>query len=382
MAWGMSAVSVALFGLLLSGPPALPPDVEDAPPAEDASRDAPEPPAAEDPPAVEEPPVEDAAPPAEEPPADDAAPPADDSIPVDDGGEVGPPGEDAIPVAPADDDGGPPDAGDGAGTVQQPSTPAVQQPSKPNPQTPATTTEGPELPPEPDLDAEPEAVEPEEQEEESYKKLGGFRLFRLGLAAKIGYTHGTSNKNGLYDRDKSIQNSIDNMMVGVSGAGDLGKTKFGGFQYGFILDAEVVGINVWLDFHKFFTPGGMWSLLLGYDHEFGFGKRLRLDVGVGGGLNQVFLGKVLSSLYYDQDNPEAVNIGTLGVEGRAMVDLHIKLVGPLFTGPYVMLGYHYLWSANVEEVTAEKGLHYSAGWTLRLDLAAPKIIGGRKKKKS
>ena len=382
MAWGMSAVSVALFGLLLSGPPALPPDVEDAPPAEDASRDAPEPPAAEDPPAVEEPPVEDAAPPAEEPPADDAAPPADDSIPVDDGGEVEPGSDDAIPVAPADEGGGPSDTGGDAGTVQQPSTPAVQQPSKPNPQTPATTTEGPELPPEPDLDAEPEAVEPEEQEEESYKKLGGFRLFRLGLAAKIGYTHGTSNKNGLYDRDKSIQNSIDNMMVGVSGAGDLGKTKFGGFQYGFILDAEVVGINVWLDFHKFFTPGGMWSLLLGYDHEFGFGKRLRLDVGVGGGLNQVFLGKVLSSLYYDQDNPEAVNIGTLGVEGRAMVDLHIKLVGPLFTGPYVMLGYHYLWSANVEEVTAEKGLHYSAGWTLRLDLAAPKIIGGRKKKKS
>jgi hypothetical protein len=137
---------------------------------------------------------------------------------------------------------------------------------------------------------------------------------------------------------------------------------------------------VWLDFHKFFRPGGMWSLLLGYDHEFGFGKRLRLDVGLGVGLNQVFLGKVLSNLYYDKDNPEAVNIGTLGVEGRGQVDLHIKLVGPLFTGPYAMLGYHYLWSANAAEVTAEKGLHYSAGWTLRVDFAAPKVIGGRKKK--
>jgi hypothetical protein len=169
-------------------------------------------------------------------------------------------------------------------------------------------------------------------------------------------------------------------MVTASGAGDLGKTKFGGFQYGFILDAEIIGINAWLDFHKFFNPGGMWSLLLGYDHEFGFGKRLRLDVGVAGGLNHVFLGEALADLYYDKDNPEAVNIGTLGVEGRAMVDLHIKIVGPLFTGPYAMLGYHYLWSADAAEVTAEKGLHYSAGWSLRLDFAAPKLIGGRKKK--
>ena len=234
-----------------------------------------------------------------------------------------------------------------------------------------------------DAPAEPDAKEEEpeeEEEEESFKKLGGFRLFRVGIAAKIGYTHGTSAKNGLYDRDKSIQDSIDNMMVTTSGAGDLGQTKFGGFAYGFILDAEVVGINVWLDFHKFFQPGGMWSLLLGYDHEFGFGKRLRLDVGVAGGLNQVFLGSALSGLYYDKDNPEAVNIGTLGAEGRGMVDLHIKLVGPLFTGPYAMIGYHYLWSANVEEVTAEKGLHYSAGWSMRLDFGAPKLIGGRKKK--
>jgi hypothetical protein len=227
--------------------------------------------------------------------------------------------------------------------------------------------------------AEP-APEVEPPEAESFKPLGGFRLVRIGVAANIGYLHGTSAKNGLFDRDKSIQDSVNNMMVTTSGAGDLGKTKFGGFDYGFILDAEVVGINVWLDFHKFFNPGGMWSLLLGYDHEFGFGKRLRLDVGVAGGLNQVFLGSVLKGLYYDKNNPEAVNIGTLGVEGRGMVNLHIKLVGPLYTGPYALLGYHYLWSANSEQVTAEKGLHYSAGWSLRLDFAAPKIMGGRKHK--
>ncbi len=63
---------------------------------------------------------------------------------------------------------------------------------------------------------------------------------------------------------------------------------------------------------------------------------------------------------------------TLGIEGRAMIDLHIKIVGPLFTGPYAMLGYHYLWSANAAEVTKEKGLHFSAMWKVRLDFALRK----------
>ncbi|MFO7563232.1 MAG: hypothetical protein R6X02_11360 [Enhygromyxa sp.] len=323
----------------------------------------------------------------DEPPSESEvdAPPSESEV------DAPPSEEPAIPVTPE------PDPPSEANTAVEPGNPApseaappVQSPSAKPPSSasvPAPAPVAPSPPPAQPEAAQPEPAQPEpapeaepEPEPESYRKLGGIRLFRIGVAAKIGYTHGTSDKNGLYDRDKSIQDSIDNMMVTTSGAGDLGQTKFGGFQYGFIVDAEVVGINVWLDFHKFFNPGGMWSLLLGYDHEFGFGKRVRLDVGVGGGLNHVFLGKALASLYYDQDNPEAVNIGTLGLEGRAMVDLHIKLVGPLFTGPYAMLGYHYLWSANAAEVTAEKGLHYSGGWSLRLDFAAPKLLGGRAKK--
>ena len=290
---------------------------------------------------------------------------------------VTPPEEEPVPVEPPPSDVAP---------VQRPST--VQTPTSRPPANPPAPTVAPtpETPPADAAATEPAAdpsaaAEEEKKEDKGYKKLGGFRLFRVGLAARIGYTHGTSDKNGLFDRQKSIDDSLNNMMLTTSGAGALGKTAFGGPQYGFILDAEIVGINAWIDFHKFFRPGGMWSLLLGYDHEFGFGKRLRLDVGIAGGLNQVFLGKVLSGLYYDQSNPQSVNIGTLGVEARAMADLHIKLVGPLYTGPYAMLGYHYLFSANTSEVTSEKGLHYSFGWNVRVDFAAPKLIGGRKKPK-
>jgi hypothetical protein len=363
----MLVAAVALWTLSLLGPPALPPDIGELPPAQDAEPPAPAP----EPPAPEP----------EPPSADVGSDATSEQAPEPDVETPDEPGEDEpIEVTPEpqpEPEPEPPVA----------DAPAVQKPGAAQPTTPASEpvpppVEGPTSPAAADTspsEPEPEPEPETEQPEESYKKLGGFRLFRIGVAAKIGYTNGTSAKNGLYDRDKSIQDSIDNMMVTTSGAGDLGKTRFGGFSYGFILDAEVVGINVWLDFHKFFQPGGMWSLLLGYDHEFGFGKRLRLDVGVAGGLNHVFLGSVLKDLYYDKSNPEAVNIGTLGAEGRGMVDLHIKLVGPLYTGPYAMIGYHYLWSANVEEVTAEKGLHYSAGWSMRLDFAAPKLIGGRKK---
>ncbi|PRQ04814.1 hypothetical protein [Enhygromyxa salina] len=381
--WGMLVAAVALWSLSVFGPPVLPPDIGDLPPTQDV-----------------EPPSEDAAPPSEDaaPPAEDVSPPSEDvnTAEADDAGapeqpledepiEVEPDDEPAAPEDPAPTtdavEVAPSDAGAGP-AVQEPAvqTPVAPAAVAPAPTPPTSSVEGPAPAAEPDsaaVEPEPEADPPEEQ---SFRPLGGVRLIRLGLAARVGYTHGTSAKNGLFDRDKSIQDSVNNMMVTTSGAGDLGKTRFGGFDYGFILDAEVVGINVWLDFHKFFNPGGMWSLLLGYDHEFGFGKRLRLDVGVAGGLNHVFLGSVLEDLYYDKENPEAVNIGTLGVEGRGMVDLHIKLVGPLYTGPYALIGYHYLWSANVEEVTAEKGLHYSAGWSLRLDFAAPKLLGGRKKK--
>ncbi|KIG18283.1 hypothetical protein DB30_01392 [Enhygromyxa salina] len=398
----MLVAAVALWSLSVLGPPALPPDIGDLPPSQDAEPPATDPtPPSEDVGSGEaEPPVADEDPTV--PDEDPTVPDEDPTVPEQDPSAPEQPVEDeAIQVAPDE----PPPATDeiaveptdatqpGADVPADPPTeakpdpvvqePAVQEPAPPSQPTPTPAVAPAPAPVEgPAPAGEADSVEPEAEpaEEESFRPLGGFRLFRLGLAARVGYTHGTSAKNGLFDRDKSIQDSIDNMMVTTSGAGDLGKTRFGGFDYGFILDAEVVGINVWLDFHKFFNPGGMWSLLLGYDHEFGFGKRLRLDVGVAGGLNHVFLGSVLQDLYYDKENPEAVNIGTLGVEGRAMLDLHIKLVGPLYTGPYALLGYHYLWSANVEEVTAEKGLHYSAGWSLRVDLAAPKLIGGRKKK--
>lgn len=392
MAWVMLTAALALFGWFVVAPPQLPPDIDDvSPPQPDAPSEDVEAPA--EPPA--EAPSEDVETPAEQPeaeaPPEEAAPPEEDAAPVEDEAIAVTPPEPAPDTEPTIDDAGDADASTDGAAVQRPSNTApvqrpgatapssTQSPTPPAPAPAPTPTEGPaEAKAEPAAEQQPEA----EQEPETYRKLGGFRLFRIGVAAKIGYTHGTSNKNGLFDRDKSIQDSIDNGMVTTSGAGDLGKTKYGGPQFGFILDAEVVGINVWFDFHKFFNPGGMWAVLLGYDHEFGFGKRLRLDVGAGFGLHKAFLGSVLSGLYYDQNNPAAVNIGTLGIEGRGMVDLHIKIVGPLFTGPSAMLGYHYLWSANAAEVTAEKGLHYSFAWALRLDFAAPKLIGGKKKKKS
>jgi len=350
---------------LAFGPPTLPPD---GPSGGDAAE--PEPP-------VEQP-VE---PPAEQPDAVQPDPPADaEPEPIEDAPiEDAPIEDEPITVEPEPPTGGPaPPASD---------TPAVQRPGAATSPTPApapTSAPAPSVTPEPVVQAEPEP-EPEgpppaaEPEDKPKKKLGGFRLARLGVSARLGYTNGVSQKNGIFDRNKSLQDSINNGTPTTSGAGDLGKTRFGGFQGGFGLDAEVVGINVWFDFHKFFNPGGMWSLLLGYDHEFGFGERYRLDVGVGAGVQKVFLGKALENLYYDKNNPLAVNIGTLGVEGRGMVDFHIKIVGPLFTGPYAMIGYHYLWSANSSEVTAEKGMHYSLGWTLRIDLATPKLLGGKKK---
>ncbi|MGB1012966.1 MAG: hypothetical protein ACPG4T_02445 [Nannocystaceae bacterium] len=217
--------------------------------------------------------------------------------------------------------------------------------------------------------------EASDEDKPSPWKLGGFRLFRFGFAAKVGYTHGTSQKNGIFDRDKSIQDSIDNMEITMSGAGDLGETQFGGPMYGGILDLEVFGVNAWLDFQKFFKPGGMVSALIGYDHEFGLGRRLRLDIGAAFGMQHVFLGDQLLSFYdeitIDPDNPLATDVATTGIEARLMADLHIHLAGPLYTGPGAMLGYHYLFSANTAEVTEEKGLHYGFGWSVRVDFAWP-----------
>ncbi len=258
--------------------------------------------------------------------------------------------------------------------VQRPKTSQPTQRPKPversTSQPSETQPEGPEPPEEAEVNPESE----EKPEREPWK-LGGFRMFRFGIAAKIGYTHGTSQKNGIFDRDKSIMDSIENMEVTMSGAGDLGETRFGGPMYGGILDLEVFGVNAWLDFHKFFRPGGMLSLLAGYDHEFGLGRRLRLDIGAAFGMQRVFLGEGLTAFYdditVDPDNPLATNVATTGIEARLMADLHIHLAGPLYTGPGAMLGYHYLFSANSAEVTEEKGLHYSFAWSVRVDFALP-----------
>lgn len=365
--------------LLAFGPPVLPPDGspgETSPPSDVA-------------------PPSDAAPPSETPPAD--APLDDEAISITPEAPSETPPTDATPPVDATPPADAP-ASD-ATPPSEPARPSVQRPgSKTAPTTttpvpapavapvnpPAATTPEPTPAAEPTppgkTDAEAKAEQDAKGKPKEGKKLGGFRVARLGVFAKLGYTNGVSQKNGIFDRNKSIQDSIDNQSPTVSGGGDLGTTRFGGFQGGFGIDAEVVGINAWFDFHKFFRPGGMWSVLLGYDHEFGFGTRYRLDVGVGVGVQKVFLGKALEQLYYDKDNPQAVNIGTLGLEGRAMLDFHIKLVGPLFTGPQAMIGYHYLWSANATEVTAEKGMHFSIGWTLRIDLAAPKLLGGKKRR--
>lgn len=347
---------------LAFGPPVLPPD---GAPSEPPSGDVEVP---------VEPPVEPEAPPAEPPIAE---PPAE---PI--------PEDEPITVTPAEPSTDPTIEGPVAPPPEQPVTPAVQRPgsatAKPvEPSTPPPPSVTPEPTPTPETTTEPEpaAASEDKPEDKPKKKLGGFRLARLGISGKLGYTNGVSQKNGIFDRNKSLQDSIDNGTPTASGAGDLGTSRFGGFQGGFGIDAEIVGINAWFDFHKFFRPGGMWSALIGYDHEFGFGERYRLDVGAGVGVQKVFLGKALENLYYDKNNPTAVNIGTLGVEGRAMVDFHIKIVGPLFTGPYGMIGYHYLWSANASEVTAEKGMHFSLGWVLRVDLATPKLLGRGKNEK-
>jgi hypothetical protein len=219
---------------------------------------------------------------------------------------------------------------------------------------------------------EDDAAREQEEEKKKKGKFGGMKLFRIGIIPKIGYTHGTSDKNGIFDRQKSIDASIENMEATMTGAGDLGKTRFGGPMYGGELDVEVFFINVWLDFQKFFRPGGMWSLLIGYDHEFRLHDRVRFNLGAGFGMMRVFLGDALEDLYYDKDNPEAVNIATAGIEGRLMAGFDFKIAGPLYTGPMFMGGYHYLFSANVDEVTKEKGFHYSAAWNLKLHFEFPR----------
>ena len=256
--------------------------------------------------------------------------------------------------------------------VQEQKTPAIRSQTEISQKSDSETTPPLEQTPQQEESAAVAASEPPEKRQA--RKLGGWKLFRFGIAPKIGYTNGTSQRDGLFDKDKSIADSVEAGEVVIS-EGDSEDVQFGGAAWGFEVDLELVGINFMLDFHQFFNQGGMWSVLLGYDHEFGLGKkkdRLRLDLGAHAGMMRVFMDDALANLYYDSSNPAAINIATAGMEFRAMLALQIRLVGPLFTGPTLMGGYHYLWSATVDKATEEKGLHYSAAWTLRLDFGLPR----------
>ncbi len=257
--------------------------------------------------------------------------------------------------------------------VQQPVVPAPTP--APDPAAASAPAPAPTSAPaaEEDLWAEQnEQAEEKREAKERKEKFGGIKFFRLGIYGKTGYTHGTSQKNGLFDRQKSIDASIENMEATMVGAGDLGRNDFGGFQYGFEVDLEVFFVNAWLDFHKFYNPGGMWSLLIGYDHEFRLHDRIYFNLGLGGGMMRVFLGDVLEDLYFDRDNPEAINIATAGLEARGLASFDFRIAGPLFFTPSFLLGYHYLWSADATEVTAEKGLHYAAQAGLKLMFMLPR----------
>ncbi len=208
-------------------------------------------------------------------------------------------------------------------------------------------------------------------EPESKKKYGGFKYFRFGIWPHLGYTNGTSQKNGIFDQSRTIEQAMMTGQVDPVGAGDLGKTRFGGGMYGFQVDLEAFFVNLWFDFHKFFTPGGMFSVLIGYDHEFYLHRRVHWNLGAGFGFMRIFLGKPLEKLYYDASNPMSTSIATAGIEARLITSFDFKLVGPLYTGPWLMLGYHHLFTANVEEVTKEKGIHYSFAWTLKLEFTVP-----------
>lgn len=45
----------------------------------------------------------------------------------------------------------------------------------------------------------------------------------------------------------------------------------------------------------------------------------------------------------------------------------MTILGPMFMG-----GYHYLFSADADEVTKEKGFHYSGAWNLKLLFEFPR----------
>jgi len=263
--------------------------------------------------------------------------------------------------------------------TSSPAPPPVQRPGQ-SPQRPATpppagdkkpaTAKKPSPMPRAESGAQEGKPEPEAEKkgEERWRKI---KFFRLGLWPRLGYAHGTSQNNGIFDRDRTIEH-VSEGGQGPVGADDLEDTQFGGGMGGAELDLEIFLINVWLDFHKFFTPGGMLSLLVGYDHEFWLHRVVRLDVGLGFGFMRVFLGGPLEKLYYDPDEVEATNVANAGIEGRLFTDLRFRIWKPLYTGPQFSLGYHYLFTANTEEVTKERGLHYVAAWTFGFEFTLPK----------
>ncbi len=349
-------LSLLITSLCLAGPPELPPvDGSEAPPAVDPPADAPEEPPGE----LEDDPEWDA--PEDEPEPEPEPEPEDEPEPEPEP-EPAPEPEVQAPAA-----------------TPPPAAPAPQQPSAPPPSAGASSSPAPTAAPASSAEGPEEEGRgwAEEDEEEGEggppkERFGGIKFFRIGIMPKIGYTHGTSQKNGLFDRDKSIEASIENMEATMVGAGDLGRNDFGGPQYGFEVDLEIFFVNAWLDFHKFFNPGGMWSVLIGYDHEFRLHDRIYFNLGLGGGMMRVFLGDVLEDLYFDKNNPEAINIATAGLEARGMASFDFRIAGPLFFTPSFLLGYHYLWSADATEVTAEKGLHYAAQGGLKLMFMLPR----------
>lgn len=344
-------------------PPSLPSEPTPAPEAPAPEAPAPEAPAAEAP-APEAPAPEPAAPeaPAPEPPAPES--PAPESPPVQQPHAPETPGVNAPGASPP------------------PPPPAPVAPAPLPPPDPGPLTEEP--PPEPVKEEPPAQAQPDEdkaddgddgadpkkdkKKDKSYKK---FKFFRFGFWPKFGYTDGTSQKNGIFDKEKTIENAMMGGDLEPVGGGNSTE-RFGGLMYGGTVDIEIFFANIWVDFQKFFNPGGMISLMLGYDHEFWPHRVVRIDLGAGFGFHRIFLGGPLEDLYYDPSNPEAVNIATAGIAGRIMTSLEFRLYGPLYLGPRFDVGYHYLFTANVDEVTKERGLHWSAAIALKTEFTIPR----------
>ncbi|MDE0896648.1 MAG: hypothetical protein OSB10_08680 [Planctomycetota bacterium] len=213
--------------------------------------------------------------------------------------------------------------------------------------------------------------EPEPEGKKRSERFGGRKLFRLAISPHFGWTNGVSQKNGLFDLQATIDSSIENMQGTIAGAGNLGAQRFGGFAYGFDIDLEIFFLNIAADFDKFLNPGGMWTLRLGYDHDFRPHERININLGLSGGFMRIFLGDALEQLDFDPSDPTKTDIARAGFVTRLNLNFDIWLAGPLYTGPQFMVGYHYLFSANDKSVIAEKGLHYALAWNLKLRFALP-----------